>query len=453
MPISVYYCGSMKLFGEKLLKMGFRPYDKNAKTLFLGLYWDSDLFTYSNHCGERLIFWNGSDVQKLLARPVWLEIVKNIPAKHACHNEQLRDELASVGINALIRPIFFGNIKNYPISFKQGNNVYISVAHQDYKTLYGVDKVLELAKIFPEINFHIYGVDGESTQNVFFHGWVDEKVMDKEIRDFQGCIRFNAHDGFSQILIKSILLGQYPIIATKVEGVWQFTTDEELINHLCNLLQKTAPNYELREKYINAFNDFSWFDDEILIINNLQFKIRNGVWDREILLREVYQNDYRLPENPKTIIDIGAHIGGTSILAAQKGATVYSYEPERDNYNLLLENVFLNGFQDKINCYNRAIGIPGKRKLYLTSDNSGMGTFYKRTEKIEKVESIGIDEVFKNIKHCDLLKIDCEGAEYEFIKDIPFDRVDRISLELHEGKQVEILELLRKFYQVEIKVA
>ena len=82
-----------------------------------------------------------------------------------------------------------------------------------------------------------------------------------------------------------------------------------------------------------------------------------------------------------------------------------------------------------------------------------MGTFYKRTEKIEKVESIGIDEVFKNIKHCDLLKIDCEGAEYEFIKDIPFDRVDRISLELHEGKQVEILELLRKFYQVETKVA
>jgi site-specific DNA-adenine methylase len=56
--------------------------------------------------------------------------------------------------------------------------------------------------------------------------------MDEEIKNYQGCLRLNKHDGVSQIIIKSQLLGLYTYI----------TRDkEELINNLKELKNKIEP--------------------------------------------------------------------------------------------------------------------------------------------------------------------------------------------------------------------
>lgn len=59
-------------------------------------------------------------------------------------------------------------------------------------------------------------------------------------------------------------------------------------------------------------------------------------------------------------------------------------------------------------------------------------------EESEEVDSISIEDVFKDIPHCDLLKIDCEGGEYEFYQDIPFQKPVRFLFELHNGDNDEV---------------
>lgn len=205
-----------------------------------------------------------------------------------------------------------------------------------------------------------------------------------------------------------------------------------------------------KEKAFGLLRKMGWWllKDGIKNFGGFNFKIRKGVWDEQILTGEMNPAYYQIPQNPKVVVDIGAHIGGTAILAASLGAIVYAYEPEQENFNLLLENIKLNNFEDKIRCFKKGVGIPGFRKLHLNPKNSGMGTFEKISGETQEVEIIGIGEVFKDIDHCDLLKIDCEGAEYEFLKNLPYQKIDNISLELHSGPQQETINYLKKFYSV-----
>jgi len=206
-----------------------------------------------------------------------------------------------------------------------------------------------------------------------------------------------------------------------------------------------------KEKAFKELRKTGWWllQDSIRNFGGFSFKIRKGQWDEQILAGETNPKYYRIPQNPKVVIDIGAHIGGTSILAASLGADVYAYEPENENFNLLKENIKLNNLGNKIKCFQKGVGVPGKRKLYLNSKNSGMATLEPNNTSSQEVDIIEIDKVFEKITHCDLLKIDCESAEYEFICDAPFEKIDQISMELHEGAQSEIINYLKKFYDVQ----
>ena len=210
-----------------------------------------------------------------------------------------------------------------------------------------------------------------------------------------------------------------------------------------------------KETAFKKLRKMGWWilKDNIDILQGLKFKVRNEQWDRNILWGELRQNVYQIPDKPKIVVDIGAHIGGTAILCASKGAEVFAYEPQKENFTRLKENIKLNKLENKIHCFRNAVGDPGNRTLYDNDKNSGMASFSHLTKLPELVESVSIKEVFKKISHCDLLKIDCEGAEYEFIKDIPFDKIDQISMELHKGKQQEAIDLLKQHYAVKYKKA
>lgn len=205
-----------------------------------------------------------------------------------------------------------------------------------------------------------------------------------------------------------------------------------------------------KEKAFRLLRQKSWWllSDGIEIFGGFKFKIRKGVWDEQILTGEMNPSYYQIPQNPKVVVDIGAHIGGTAILAASLGADVYAYEPDPENFDLLIENIKLNNLENKIHCFKEGVGIPGKRKMYSNPKNSGMGTFEKISGVEQEIDIISPTEVFKDIEHCDLLKMDCEGAEYEFINFLPFPKIENISFELHKGKQREVINLLKKHYEV-----
>jgi len=191
-----------------------------------------------------------------------------------------------------------------------------------------------------------------------------------------------------------------------------------------------------------------------------KLRLRRYYYDHGTV-REILQGDfYKLPSNPKIVIDIGANIGLVALLMARAGAEVYAFEPELYNYETLCHNVEINGYQDKIHCIKEGVGNREMTKLYVNPVASGATSFYMgngglEVDKYQIVSSVTIRDVFDKykIEHCDLLKLDCEGAEKDIINDFDDDlasKVDQISVEIHDKVEGQkLIDKLKQWYGTE----
>lgn len=135
-----------------------------------------------------------------------------------------------------------------------------------------------------------------------------------------------------------------------------------------------------------------------------------------------------------TFVDVGAHVGYYSLLAAQVvGPTglVVSFEPSPDNFALLTENVRLNGFSKTILTEHAALGAEcGEANLYLSSYNTGDHRMYSTLPDDDNTFNAGarrrsvqvsvasLDEYLsrRGISQVDMIKIDVQGAEMDVLK-------------------------------------
>lgn len=128
-------------------------------------------------------------------------------------------------------------------------------------------------------------------------------------------------------------------------------------------------------------------------------------------------------------VDVGAHIGYYTLLAAKKVGTgkVYAFEPHPDNIAILQKNIEVNGYSNVEIIQNAVSDKRGKVKLYVCDYNWGghsIFNFYKKPElviphtykkeeqreKFIEVEAITLDGVFGN-DNVDFIKMDIQGAE------------------------------------------
>src|SRR3990167_2527911 len=200
--------------------------DPDQELIFFGLFHDRDFEVFHNFKGQKYMFWCGGDILRLIEDYERQRVMKISPTtKHYCENELEAQNLRSVGIEPIIVPSFLGSIEDYPISFvvpEQGEKWKVWMCgHERREQEYGFDQARELARLFPDVEFHFYGVskeyegkpnlESDSLSNVIYHGQVPEEQLDKEIRQYHCGLRCNEHDGVSEVMVKSILLGQYPI--------------------------------------------------------------------------------------------------------------------------------------------------------------------------------------------------------------------------------------------------
>ena len=123
----------------------------------------------------------------------------------------------------------------------------------DWKT-YGWNKIPQLAYDNPDVEFHLYGNTkyfGVDMPNVIIHGRVPQEQMNKEIKEMQGALRLTEHDGFSELIAKSLLWGQWPVSIID----YPFTLKPSQISELVN---KKEPNLLGREWLLSAVNKFIW---------------------------------------------------------------------------------------------------------------------------------------------------------------------------------------------------
>ena len=125
-----------------------------------------------------------------------------------------------------------------------------------------------------------------------------------------------------------------------------------------------------------------------------------------------------------TVIDVGAHVGYYSLLAASQvgpTGTVYSFEPEPANHELLLKNIELNGYSN-IRATRKAVSNhAGSTDLFLTALDSGRHSTYRHglpeRGSIE-IETTTIDAFLDSVgaPKIDLVKVDVEGAEKDVLE-------------------------------------
>ena len=131
-------------------------------------------------------------------------------------------------------------------------------------------------------------------------------------------------------------------------------------------------------------------------------------------------------------IDIGAHIGGVTLLLALMGLEVYAYEPIRENHMLLYRNVMRNGMKERVHIFRQAVTDgEGIVPIYLGWKDKihyYIGNLYSNTDESQSVETIGLDAVFaqNGIARCAVMKMDVEGSEFAILKNASKDTLGRI---------------------------
>jgi len=166
----------------------------------------------------------------------------------------------------------------------------------------------------------------------------------------------------------------------------------------------------------------------------------------KIVCREA-GSSYRLDEIEfapgDVVLDVGAHVGVISIYLARThpDIRIIAYEPMPDNFARLQRNLQSNGVTT-VEAVNMAVtGTGGRVELARAEGNSGGHSAYTHANgNGVGVPSRTLAQVLEahGVERVALLKIDCEGAEYEILTSstAPLGLIERIRGELHTNARL-----------------
>lgn len=161
----------------------------------------------------------------------------------------------------------------------------------------------------------------------------------------------------------------------------------------------------------------------------------------ELVLQYSFEDDifftgvpeYNLKQDD-IVIDIGAHIGTFSILAASKlkCGRVYSIEASKDNFEYLKRNIALNNLSNVFISNLALSDFKGITRLYHPSEegNWGYSIVKQDAKEFEEVKTDTLTNFIRdnNIIACDFMKLNCEGAEFKIILSTPMEILEKIKI-------------------------
>ena len=191
-----------------------------------------------------------------------------------------------------------------------------------------------------------------------------------------------------------------------------------ILKRLSNSLLRRILFKIKKDKFYYTFKDVTFF-----------LNIRDSI-DREFFMNGYYE-EKQLNILSKSIkkysinsfIDIGSNIGIYSILMAKNHSnlTIYAFEPHKDAFRRLKDNVNLNKFNNRIYLYNYALSYKNGNSFLEAKNRFGLsqsgGAKISDKGNIKIKYQIGDDLIKIKNEHI-AIKIDTEGHELFVLKGI-----------------------------------
>ncbi len=162
--------------------------------------------------------------------------------------------------------------------------------------------------------------------------------------------------------------------------------------------------------------------------NDEDWEVVHEVWAENVYLLDPEQVRDRF------VLDIGAHIGAFSLLAASHGANVIAFEPDPENAEQMRRNLSLapGGMGRRVTLVEAAVGSDRLRqngaRSYTTSES-------RRGVEVERADLNGVIGPILINHGLAFLKVDCEGCEWDALAELGergwLVQADRISGEWH----------------------
>lgn len=151
------------------------------------------------------------------------------------------------------------------------------------------------------------------------------------------------------------------------------------------------------------------------------------------------------------LFDIGANIGQYSIFAAKHGVHVFAFEPESQNFAILIRNISMNGMQDRIFAYPFCISdvtkidmlrlsslMPGGSCHSFGTDQNYKGEV-KQWASVQGSVAFSVDELVEGVGFTTPthIKIDVDGLEAEVLRGMAktLHRVQSILVEMDSAQE------------------
>lgn len=163
----------------------------------------------------------------------------------------------------------------------------------------------------------------------------------------------------------------------------------------------------------------------------------------EVFLREVYGESINNSTPTPTVLDIGANVGYFSLLVFLRypQAKVFAFEPLPGNYKLLEKHQQTNSLSNLVVDRRAVYGTQKSVQLNYREEvaySVGASVVDRASaDTMIEVEAASIPDIFTDysLPDCDLLKVDCEGAEYNILFNCPpeyYQKIKNIAIEVHE---------------------
>jgi|HubBroStandDraft_1064217.scaffolds.fasta_scaffold202960_1 FkbM family methyltransferase len=187
----------------------------------------------------------------------------------------------------------------------------------------------------------------------------------------------------------------------------------------------------------------TWSGPTILELRNgTKYSIRPRTTDLSVVNETALLNPYLGPGFFKlspdaTVVDVGANIGDFTVQAAMlcPAGRVYAVEPILGNCECVRQQLELNQSRN-VTVLQFALGAKdGQTEIHSAG---AVSSAYWGKAGVERVRLTSLESLMKEngIQRIDLLKLDCEGAEWDIFPaaEALLPRIDQICMEYHNGK-------------------